>query len=306
MARMTPELDIVVVTYNSARVIGNLLDSIPAALDGVLAQVTVVDNGSADTTVELLLSRGDCHVVRSRNDGYSAGINRGVREGSGANAILVLNPDTRLHEGSIAPMLKALEMPGVGIVVPRIVSEAGQLEFSLRRAPSLLRALGLTRTRMPALSEYVQEPSAYTYPHDVEWATGAVIMMSRGCFDALDGWDESFFLYSEETDFSLRAREIGLATRFEPEAVAMHIGGGSGRNSKTQAMQAINRVRLYRRSHNIVAAWSYYWLIMASEALWGLRGHAQCTYAAAALLRPSLRPAELNCSPTLLPGWTRK
>jgi GT2 family glycosyltransferase len=302
---MRPELNIVIVTYNSAQFIGSLLDSIPAALGGISAQVTVVDNGSADNTVEILASRDDCRVIRSTNLGYAAGINRGVREGGSADVILVLNPDTRLHEGSIAPMLKTLQLPGTGIVVPRLLSGEGELELSLRRMPSLLRSLGLTRTHLPLLSELVQEPAAYTQAHVVDWATGAVLMMSRECYDALGGWDESFFLYSEETDFSLRAGDIGLSTRFEPDSVASHVGGGSGRNRKTQAMLMINRVRLYRRRHGIIAAWCYYLLTLAREASWVLRGSAESAYAAACLVRPSMRPAELRCSKELLPGWQR-
>ena len=299
---MRPQVDIIVVTFNSSHLVGDLLDSIPGALGEIDANVVVVDNGSSDNTVKVLRERGDCHVVESANVGYAGGINRGVREGSGADSILVLNPDTRLHEGAVPPLLEALRIPGTGIVAPRVVSDTGKLEFSLRREPTLLRALGLTRTKLPALSEYVQEPEAYREPHVVDWALGAALMMSRECFDAADGWDESFFLYSEETDLSLRARDLGLATRYEPRSVVMHIGGGSGRSSKTHAMQAVNRVRLYRRRHGIAASWCYYWLVIASELTWAARGHSRSGFAAASLLRPSLRPAELRCARRLLPS----
>jgi len=300
---MQPLLDIIVVTYNSANVVDALLDSIPGALGGRTANVVVVDNGSTDNTVELLREREDCKVIMSTNVGYSAGINLGVREGSGAEAILILNPDTRLNEGCIEPLLNALRLPGVGIVAPRILSETGSPQLSLHRDFTLLRVLGLTRTKLAILSEYVQELEAYEYPHVVDWADGAALMMTRECFDLLDGWDESFFLYSEETDVSLRAREHGLATHYEPRSVVMHIGGGSGRSGKTYAMLAINRVRLYGRRHNRGATWCFYWLTLAKELSWAVRGHQERRFAAAALLRPSLRPAELNCSPSLLPGW---
>jgi N-acetylglucosaminyl-diphospho-decaprenol L-rhamnosyltransferase len=297
-----PLLDIIVVTYNSEDVVGDLLDSLPGALGDLDANVIVVDNGSTDNTVELLLNRGDCKVILSSNVGYAAGIDRGVREGSGAEAILVLNPDTRLHEESIPPLYSALRLPGTGIVAPRMLSSDGTLYFSLRRNPTLLRALGLTRLKLPALSDLVQEAAAYEQPHVVDWAVGAVLMMTRECFDLLDGWDESFFLYSEETDFSLRARDHGLVTRYEPRSVVVHIGGGSGRSGKTFAMQAINRVRLYGRRHNSVSTWCFYGLILIRELRCGAR-HQERRFAAAALLRPSLRPVELKCSPRLLPGW---
>lgn len=298
---MPSEVDIVVVAYNSARDIGALLDSLPAALEDIAANVVIVDNGSTDSTVEILLDRKDCKLVRSANVGYAGGINRGVREGSGANAILILNPDTRLSPGSVAPLLDALRVPGTGIVAPRVLSDHGSLEFSLRREPSLLRALGLGRTRHPALSEYVQEAAAYEHPHAADWVLGAVLMISRHCFDVLGGWDESFFLYSEETDFSLRARDIGLRTWYEPRSVATHVGGGSGRNHQTHAMRAVNRVRLYRRRHGPLASWCFYWLTVASELWWGLRGYPYAHHAARALLRPSIRPRELGCSARLMP-----
>ena len=66
-------------------------------------------------------------------------------------------------------------------------------------------------------------------------------------------------------------------------------------------MQIVNRVRLYRRRNRLVASWCYFWLAIASEATWWLRGHRQSRFAIAALLRPSLRPLELNCSNQLLP-----
>jgi N-acetylglucosaminyl-diphospho-decaprenol L-rhamnosyltransferase len=301
MTPVHPDIDIVIVTYNSAHVIGDLLDSIPAALDGLTADVVVVDNGSADQTVRVVETRGDCRIVRSANVGYAGGINRGVKEAAGADAILVLNPDTRLCPGSVPPLLEALGEPDTGIVAPLVQAPDGSLELSLRREPTLLRALGLTKTRIAALSEYVADAGAYERPHVVDWALGAALLMSRVCFDALGGWDESYFLYSEETDLSLRARDLGMLTRFEPRSAMIHIGGQSGRNKMTHAMQIVNRVRLYRRRNPLLASWCYYWLTIASELSWVVRGHQQSWFSILALLRPSRRPTELGCSQGLLP-----
>src|ERR1017187_9337067 len=297
-----PDLAVVIVTYNSSHDIGDLLDSLPAALDGLTADVVVVDNGSTDGTADQVAARRDCRVVRSANVGYAGGINRGVREAAAAaDAILVLNPDARLSELSVAPLLETLREPGTGIVVPQIRSATGTLEPSLRREPTLLRALGLERTGVAAFAERIHDKAQYTYPHLVDWAQGAVVLMSRECFDALKGWDESYSLYSEEVDLSLRARDLGLLTRYEPRSVAVHIGGQSGQNDVTHAMQIVNRVRLYRRRNGVLASWCYFWLAIASEASWVIRGHRPSRFAIAALLRPSLRPVELGCSDRLLP-----
>jgi N-acetylglucosaminyl-diphospho-decaprenol L-rhamnosyltransferase len=300
---MKPSVDVIIVTYNSERYISNLLDSLPGALAGITADVVVVDNGSSDNTVEILRKRNDCKIVLSTNLGYSAGINRGVHEGCGAEAILVLNPDTQLKERCIAPLLSALHIPGTGIVAPRMLSDTGVPRLSIRRNPTLLRALGFSRLKWPMFSEHVQEAAFYEQSHVIDWAVGAVLMISRECFDLLGGWDESFFLYSEETDLSLRAKDHGLATRYEPRSVVVHVEGGSGRSGKTHAMQAINRVRLYSRRNSKAATWCFYAATLARELAWVLRGHKERRFAVVALLRPSLRPAELRCSPRLLPGW---
>ena len=298
---MPPDLAAVIVTHNSAHVVGNLLDSLPAAFGPLSADVIVVDNDSTDDTVNVVLARGDCRIVRSANIGYAGGINLGVRQSPDAPAILILNPDVVLHANSVPPLLAALSQPGVGIVAPQVRSEHGGLELSLRREPTILRALGLTKTKLPVFSEYVAELAAYESPRPVDWAIGAVLAMSRTCFDALGGWDESYFLYSEEVDVSLRARDAGLVTWYEPKAVATHIGGQSGRNETTHTMQIVNRVRLYRRRHRGFASWCYYTLALASELSRIPRGHAESRAAVLALLKPTRRPSCLRCSDRLVP-----
>jgi N-acetylglucosaminyl-diphospho-decaprenol L-rhamnosyltransferase len=296
-----PDLSIVIVTYNSVGVLGDLLHSLPAALGGMAAEVLVVDNGSSDGTAEFAESYGGCRVIRSSNVGYAGGINLGVRMTQQSAAILVLNADVRLHEGSVPFLMKALQEPGVGIVAPQVRSPTGQVEPSLRRAPSLLRAIGLNRTRIPIFSEYITKPSEYSSPRNVEWALGAVLLMSRSCYEMLGGWDESFFLYSEETDFSLRARDAGLLTRYEPDAVAVHIGGASGRNEKTHAMHILNRVRLYRRRHGATASWCYYLVTIIHESTWVMRGRRESRASVVALLSPSRRPPEIGLGNHLMP-----
>ena len=288
-------------TFNSAHVVGELLDSLPAALAGVPARVVVVDNGSGDGTADLLEARGDCRVVRAENRGYAAGLNRGVAELDGSGAILVLNPDVRLHPRSVPLMLDALAEPGTGIVAPLVLDEHGHRTSSLRREPTLLRALGLGRTGSAGLSEYVSDDASYQAPGTFDWALGAVLLMSRESYTRLGGWDESFFLYSEETDFCLRARDLGLATRFCPAARAMHIGAASGTSAQIHAMQIVNRVRLYGRRHVRPSTALYLAVTVLSELSWLLRGHRQSATAINALLVPARRPAPLGLDGRWLP-----
>jgi N-acetylglucosaminyl-diphospho-decaprenol L-rhamnosyltransferase len=294
------DVAVVIVTYNSAHVVGDLLDSLPAALGSLIADVVVVDNDSQDGTAELVANRG-IRVVHSANVGYAAGINVGVRVAAPAEAILVLNPDVQLGEGCVPRLRSALRQPGVGIAAPRILSPDGTLQLSLRREPTLLRVIGLATTKLPWLTEVISSATRYGRPGAADWALGAALLVSRECHDILGGWDESFFLYAEEMDLALRARDHGLALQYEPTAVVVHIGGQSGRNDATHVMHVVNRIRLFRRRNGAVASWCFYLLTLANEVRWTLRGHRESRSAVAALLSPTRRPAVLGCSARRMP-----
>jgi N-acetylglucosaminyl-diphospho-decaprenol L-rhamnosyltransferase len=303
MAGEMHDVLVVIVAYNSSHVLDGLLDSIPPALGPLTAEVVVVDNGSTDDTVARLENRTDLRLVRSTNLGYAGGINLGVEQGGPSRAILILNPDLRMSPGCVPALMKSLfEQPDTGVVAPLVREPDGRIALSLRREPTLLRAAGLDGTGLPVFGEYVRDPAAYRTAGTVDWALGAALIISRDCFQAIGGWDASFFLYSEETDFCLRARDHGYLTRFDPTAEVTHIGGQSGQNNQTHAMQIINRVRLYRRRHGAPASFGYYLLTIASEITWAVRpGRTNSRFAVAALLRPSLRPAQLGLSGRLIP-----
>ena len=292
---MSADLGVVVVTHNSADVVGPLLASLPGALAGLEAQVVVVDNDSADDTVALLRAQG-VHVVEAANNGYAAGINCGVERLRDGVPVLVLNPDVLLDPGAVRVMLDRLDDPGIGIVAPRMLDGEGVLTPSLRREPSLPRSLGLGFTGAPALSEDITDPATYEHAQEVGWATGAVLLVRRECHEILGGWDESFFLYSEEADFSLRAKDAGWRTVYEPGATAHHEGSASGWNDRLYTMQILNRVRLYGRRHRASARWLFYLLALVREGELAVRGRSEARAALLALLLPSRRPAELGLS----------
>lgn len=301
MATEPVDVAAVVVTYNSSRHVDALLDSLPDAFGSLDYSVVVVDNDSTDGTPDLLASRSDIEVVRSTNDGYGAGINRAVQASPAASAILILNPDATLDPHAVPRMLGSLRQPGVGIVAPRVREEDGSLSPTLRRGPSLARAGGLSFTGLAAFAERIEDASEYLSEHEVDWAVGAILLVDRQCFDALKGFDESYFLYSEETDFSLRARDAGWATVYSPRAGAMHVGGGSGESAATHTMKMLNRVRLYRRRAGDLRAWLYFGMTVLIEFRRAVLGHRKSWTTLRALLRPSLRPPQLRAGTAILP-----
>lgn len=284
-----PVVDVVAVTFNSADHIEGFLDSLPAAAGGLAYRTAVVDNGSTDATVDLVAARDDCVLVRAENLGYGAGLNRGAAELAGSGPLVLTNPDVRLAPGAIAALVGALGHPR-GLAVPRLLEEDGSVAHSLRREPTVLRTLGLSRTGSPRLAETVTDPADYATAHEVDWATGAVLAVDRRCYEELGGLDESFFMYSEETDLCLRAGDAGWSTWYTPEAVATHAGGGSGRNPDLYAMQVLNRVRLYRRRHTLPASIAFLGFTLLRETRHAASGDIDARRACEAVLVPRRRP----------------
>lgn len=300
-AGVTAQIAAIVVTYNSRDHVGALLDSLPEAFGDLPWRVVVVDNGSSDGTAELVEARGTALVVRSTNGGFAAGINNGARQFPQAESLLILNPDATLSPGCVPAMLRVLDRPGVGIVAPRMLEADGSLSYSLRREPSLPRAGGLSFTRWPVFAERIEDPGEYVREHPVDWAVGAVMLISRECYEAVGGFDESFFLYSEETDFSLRARDLGWLTVYTPDAEVMHVGGGSGESAATHTMKMVNRVRIYGRRNGRLSTWLYYGIVVLNELRRGVFGHSRSWPALRALLQPRRRPPQLGASESLIP-----
>jgi GT2 family glycosyltransferase len=241
---------VVIVTYNSADDIVGLLESLTAAAAGLTLRSVVVDNGSTDATVSLVRAcPGVSCVETGANLGYAGGINVGRQHAGKYNALLVLNPDAALEAGALREMFAALDDPSVGIVAPMLLDADGRLYPSLRREPTLARAigdglLGSRIGRRPAwLSEIVRDESPYSYRHAVDWATGAALLVSAACDRALGRWDERFFLYSEETDYAARARDAGFRVEYRPTAQVRHRGAGSGRSRELIALNAVSRIR---------------------------------------------------------------
>jgi len=304
------DVGVVVVTYNSGAVIERLLATLPDGLAGVTAAVVVVDNASSDGTVGTLRAAGVEVIESGANDGYSAAINRGLRRFPTARSILVLNPDVELTPGCVATLFGALAGDErVGIVAPKtyLTVDPPVVESAQRRDATLLTGWatallgGRIAGRLPGASEVIIDPARHERVCDVDWIAGHALLCSRRCIDAVGAWDESFFLYSEETDYCQRARDAGLLVRYLPDAVVVHPGGDGEVNPALRAMMAVNRVRLYHRRHGEVATWLYWSAAVVYEATRAIGGNVAARSAARALVSPRRRPPELKAGDRLLP-----
>ena len=269
-------LGVVVVTHNSADIVADCLASILAAASEVgELTLAIVDSGSSDASLDIASASAPDAIALSlgRNAGYAAGVNAGIGALGSTDAVLVLNADIRLEAGAVGALRTVLAVAGTGITVPRIVDQRGAVQHSLRRRPTFLRAAGEAvlgggrAGRVSALGEMIMDDATYDRPGVVDWATGAAMLISRSCLDAVGLWDESFFLYSEETDFALRAAEAGFSMRYVPEATVVHLGGDAMTSPRLYALLTRNRLELYRRHHGRLASALYRGVLAFGEVL---------------------------------------
>lgn len=275
---VTP-LAVVIVTYNSAAVLPQLLSSLQFGLVDVPdCDVIVVDNASSDDSVEIAAGHPlQPRIIETgRNGGYAAGINAALATVGSESDVLLLNPDIRVSRSAISCLQHRLG-PEIGVVAPRILNEDGTLSLSVRREPSLMAAwaeaiLGGTLSARLDIGEVVSGTRVYNRGGAVDWTTGAILMISGRARELVPQWDESFFLYSEEVDFMRRVRQAGLKIAYVPEAIATHIGGDTRANPFLFALCATNRVVDFARHHGRAATVLFHLAALVGEGIRCWRG----------------------------------
>jgi N-acetylglucosaminyl-diphospho-decaprenol L-rhamnosyltransferase len=264
-----PTVDVVIVSYNSR---SELRDAVEPLVRNDEIHVTVVDNASADGSLEAISDLPATQIALDDNRGFGAGCNIGWRRG-GARYVLFLNPDARFSDSDDVVRLAAhLEDTRAGCIAPRIEDPDGSLHWSLRRFPQVrsmvAQALFLQRAfpRATWSDEVIRDPAEYLYEHSCEWASGACLMLPRNVLDEVGGFDERFFMYSEDADLCRRVHDAGRDVRFTPAVTCVHIGGASAPRANLLPLLAESRVR-YAAKHFGAAHRTAYRSAVALHAL---------------------------------------
>lgn len=225
------QTDIVIVNWNSGAQLQTCIESVREHGEGHVGRCIVVDNGSHDGSTDFLAGAKDIDLIDTdQNNGFGKACNLGVARGQ-SPFILFLNPDAFLLRSSLTVPLTFLSHPEnqqVGIAGIALTDADGSVQRTCSHAPSparlLARSLGLDRVFPNTGMRMAAWDHAET--RAVDQVIGAFFCVRRSLFSQLGGFDERFFVYFEEVDFSRRAALAGYTSYFLREAEAFHEGGG--------------------------------------------------------------------------------
>lgn len=249
------DVDVVIVSYRTPDLVLDCIDSVLAA---GAESVTVVDNASGDETVERIVAEHPSVrlLVNERNVGYGAAANAGAATGD-APVILVLNGDTLVRPGALQAFDHHFRnAPRSALVGPTIRRTDGSLQHSTYPFPSLFDAI-LGETGLHLLIGrvgFLRERFHRTWSHDrvrsVDWVVGAAFAVRRSAFESVGGFDERYFMYSEEVDLCRRLHDAGHIVEFAPLTVVTHVGEASAKQHR-DAMERERQASAVRflRSH---------------------------------------------------------
>ena len=253
-------VDIVIVNWNSGERLRECLARLrdQVAADVRIGRVVVVDNASSDGSADGLAMPDAALEVRRNavNVGFARACNEGAR-GSVADFILFLNPDAAPEPGALAVAARHFADPvhvRTGIVGIQLTGEDGTVARACARFPSAWGIMGasvaLDRVAPRWCAPHFMAEWDHLEDRAVDQVIGAFFLVRRALFEQLGGFDERFFLYYEEVDFSRRAASAGWRSWYCAHARTFHEGGGSSSAIPARRLFLVLRSRLqYARKH---------------------------------------------------------
>jgi GT2 family glycosyltransferase len=217
------KLSVCIVTYNSAEVIGSAVSSIKEHTKGIDYRIYISDNASGDNTIEKVAEIDDAKIIQNGGN---------IGFGKAHNAVIplldskyhaVVNPDIRLDCDVLTELCEYLDSHEDAVMVtPKVLFPNGEEQVLPKRKPTFKYLLG---RRLPffkdAVAEYTRANETFSEPTEIDFCTGCFFVMRTEVFKKLGGFDDRFFMYFEDADITLRAKEHGKVL-FIPSSHVIH------------------------------------------------------------------------------------
>lgn len=263
-----PDLSIVCVNWNSVELTSQALASLKEQTHGISFEVFVIDNGTnRDASVVELPNRFPwiTFIANPDNRGFSKANNQGIRESRG-RYVLLLNNDTIQIENALGDVVTYMdEHPEVGALgITHLNNDKDRTYqpsfFTFPKPwPEILDLLGLTR------NEAVTAPTSPNVEQDVDWVCGSFLLMRRECLEQVGDLDERFFIYDEDIDWCLRARNANWKVRFWPGVSMVHLGAAARPFMKDKTFVHFRSHLSYIKKNQSRTAAAFYYFAMGTR-----------------------------------------
>jgi len=251
-----------IVHYSAPDLLGRCLESFRRSPPALPYRIIIADNSARYEPInEIIGENGGAELLElEENIGFGAGNNRAVA-GSNEKYLFFLNPDTEIRQGTLEALVERLENDGdIAAVGPLNVGPTGEVQYSCRAFPGYRTFLGHRHSFLtkwfpsnPYSRDYLQTNWDHTEAREVDWISGAAMMVRRSDFEAVGGFDETFFLYAEDVDLCLRLHQLGKKVYYDPSATIQHTVGGSSSKNRFRALWERHRsmYTFYRKHYSL-------------------------------------------------------
>jgi len=240
-------VSVIVVNHNTRDLLRDCLRSVLENAAGLEVRVVVVDNASSDGSPAMVRQEfPEVLLIESASNlGFSKANNAGLRALSAPYALL-LNSDARLFPGALRAMVAFMEArPDAGIVGPRLLHEDGSLQLSCGIPPTPWTEVCNKLLLHIPFPFFKMGDWSHDRVREVGWVTGACLLARRAALDRIGPLDEGMFMYYEDLDLCLRARQAGWKVCYLPDAQAVHLGGATSRGAFSPMLIASGRSSFY-------------------------------------------------------------
>ncbi|HEX6781232.1 MAG TPA: glycosyltransferase family 2 protein [Solirubrobacterales bacterium] len=295
---------VIIVSHDGKHWLDGALGTLYASAGDLDLDVVVVDNGRDGSAAYVEERFPRARTISCANHGFGAANNVGL-ETADARYVLFLNPDTEFLDGTLGDLVAAMDRRSrVGLAGVRQVGSGGELAPSMRRFPSTMNMLAeaLAIERIPLLRRFLGErvpvSPAYDREAGCDWTSGSFMLARREALEQTGGFDERFFLFSEETDLCWRLRRAGWRIEHLPLVTIRHYESERSATPRMEAQSAYARLQFAHKHFRRVAPYR-----LAMVLRYGLRARRKPARAALeAVLRDEspLAPPPLEAQATIV------
>ncbi len=264
------DLSIIIVNWNTRDWLIKCINSIYINLGGITqtnVEILVVDNSSTDGSVDAVRKNFPEVILlpKETNLGFARSNNIAAKQAQG-EYLLFINPDTIVHPPAISILLDYLNInPSIGAVGPRLLNQDGSIQISVWPKPTLFRECWrlFHLDRLLPISQYPNSILQSIIPQPVDVMMGAFFAIRRSVFEALAGFDEQFFIYSEEIDLFVRMKKEGWLLYLNPDATVTHYEGQSTRQVSYDMFIELyrNKLKFIRKHYGDFQFTIYKWVL---------------------------------------------